>query len=373
MSGPGPRTDADALLALRLEVRRFLAAALDEGVFEPGCDGWLSGFSPEFSAAVGERGWIGLTWPVRYGGQERSHLERFTVIEELLAAGAPVAAHWFADRQIGPSLLRHGTEEQRERYLPSMARGTRYFAVGLSEPEAGSDLAALTTTARRANGGWVVTGTKVWTSNAHRVHHVLVLARTPHDGAAAGRVPMTQFIVDVPSPDVTIRPIRTIGGEEHFCEVFLDDVFVPDRCVLGVVGEGWTQAMSELADERSGPERYLSTMPMFRAWLSEFGTDDTDELGHLVANLVALREASLAVAGALERGEDVSLAGALVKDVGTRFEQELVDFVGARSPRLGRSAVLDGLLVGAVRHAPGFTLRGGTTEILRSIVGRGLA
>jgi alkylation response protein AidB-like acyl-CoA dehydrogenase len=255
-----------------------------------------------------------------------------------------------------------------------MARGTRFFAIGLSEPEAGSDLAALTTSARHTDDGWVISGSKVWTSNAHRCHHIVVLARTNTDHREERRPSMTQFVVDVPTPGLMIRPIRTIGGEEHFCEVFLDDVRVPESAVLGQVGDGWSQAMAELADERSGPERYLSTMPLMRAWLREENSSRSDApLGRAAAALIAAREASIGVAAALERGDDVALPGALVKDVGSRLEQELVELVGASSSRATRTDELDLLLSGAVRHAPGFTLRGGTTEILRSIVGRALA
>ena len=117
-----------------------------------------------------------MTWPKKYGGHERSALERFVVTEELLAAGAPVAAHWVADRQSGPLLLRYGTEEQRQRFLPGMARGEIYFVIGLSEPNSGSDLASLSTMAKKVDGGWVLNGSKVWTSGAHRAHYMIALA-----------------------------------------------------------------------------------------------------------------------------------------------------------------------------------------------------
>src|SRR3954451_2059611 len=173
---PAPRSEAAE--QVRGEVREFLAAELAAGTFQTHVDTWLSGVDPVFSKKLGERGWLGMTWPKQYGGHERSAMERYAIAEELLAAGAPVAAHWIADRQSGPSILRFGTEEQRQRYLPGIARGELYFAIGMSEPESGSDLASVRTRAERVDGGWVVNGTKVWTSHAHHAHHMLTLVRT---------------------------------------------------------------------------------------------------------------------------------------------------------------------------------------------------
>jgi acyl-CoA dehydrogenase len=154
---------------LRRQVRGFLAAQRSAGAFEPRCDSWLSAYSEEFSRALGTQGWLGMTWPRKYGGHERNEVERYTVNEELLAAGAPVAAHWLADRQVGPGILRYGSEQQRQAFLPAMARGELYFAVGMSEPDSGSDLASIRTAAASCPGGWRVTGTKVWTSHAGRI------------------------------------------------------------------------------------------------------------------------------------------------------------------------------------------------------------
>jgi alkylation response protein AidB-like acyl-CoA dehydrogenase len=347
---------------LRLEVRAFLR----EQEFEPRCDSWLSGFDPEFSRRLAARGWVGMTWPERYGGHEKSPLDRHVVIEELLAAGAPVAAHWISDRQTGPLLLRYGSEELRERLLPEMARGECYFSIGMSEPDAGSDLASLRTTARRVDDGYLVSGTKVWTSHAHRSHHLLALVRTTpgaerHEG-------LSQLVIDLHARGVNVRPIRLLNGGHHFNEVVLRDVHVPESMLVGREGEGWSQVLTELAFERSGPERFLSTFPLLRQAIEVLPTDDpraADQVGRLTARLLALRRLSLSVAGAIEAGESPAAEAALVKDLGTRFERDVVE--AARD----LAGPLPGL-ADAVLAAPGFTLRGGTSEILRGVVARGL-
>src|SRR5436190_1083028 len=167
---------------LRAELRRFLAEARAAGSFEPRCDAWLSGHDPAFSQELGRRGWIGLNWPKQYGGRDRPEIERYAITEEMLGAGAPVAAHWIAQRQSGPLLLRYGTEAQRQRFLPAITRGECYFAIGMSEPDAGSDLASVRSRAQRRGDGWVLTGQKVWTTHAHQAHMMIALVRTGDPG-----------------------------------------------------------------------------------------------------------------------------------------------------------------------------------------------
>jgi len=365
--------------ALRADVRAFLGEELSAGRFTPRCDAWHAGWDEAFSRRLGARGWVGMTIPVGYGGHGKSALDRYVVTEELLAAGAPVSAHWIADRQTAPSLLRYGTEQQKQRYLPSIARGECYVALGLSEPDAGSDLAGVRTRAGRVAGGWELTGTKVWTTGAHHAHVIVVLGRSgPPDGRDR-HVGLSQFIVSLPDPAVTIRPIRLLSGEHHFNEVVLDGVFVPDDMVLGEPGEGWQQVTSELAFERSGPERFLSTFPLLDALVRHLaGQGATDgharTVGETVARLWTLRQMSLAVAGALARGEAPEVAAALVKDLGTRLENEIIDVARQLAPVEADPSApgLPGLLAGAVMQAPGFTLRGGTNEILRGVVARAL-
>ena len=367
--------------ALRAEVREFLVQERSAGRWMPRADAWLAGRDEDFSKRLAARGWLGMAIPAQYGGHSASPLDRYVVTEELLAAGAPVAAHWIADRQIGPSLIRFGTHEQRMRFLPGIAAGEVYFAIGMSEPDSGSDLASVRTEADRVPGGWELTGTKVWTSGAHRAHAFFVLARSAPRDDAQRHAGLSQFIVDLHAPGVTVRPIALLTGEHHFNEVVLERVFVPDDMVLGEVGQGWHQVTSELAFERSGPERFLSTFPLLAALVEELSRQsDVDAgtkraVGSLIARLWTLRQMSVWIAGALESGQAPELAAAVVKDLGTRYESEVIDaarLLVAIAPDPAAEAGFARLLAEAVLHAPGFTLRGGTNEVLRGIVARGL-
>lgn len=370
--------EGESLRALRSDVRKFLQSEIASGAFTPTCDSWMSGFDPEFSAKLGERGWLGITIPVSYGGHGGSQLERVAIAEELLVNGAPVAAHWIADRQMAPSLLNFGTPEQKERFLSGIARGQTFFAIGMSEPEAGSDLAAVRTRAVEDGDGWRLTGTKLWTTGAHIAHAMVVLART--DGDVHDRQKgLSQFVVDLPHPNVEIRPIRSIDGQAHFNEVVFHDAVLPSSALLGKRGAGWTQVMSELAYERSGPERYLSTMPLLRAWGDMLRTDGSSAeqrrtLGTLTARAWTLRQMSHQVARELAAGRRPDILAAMVKDLGSTFEGDLVEEIRRSSrtePRIGADPFA-ALLAQSVLHMPAFTLRGGTNEILRSIIGRGM-
>ncbi|MCL8206887.1 MAG: acyl-CoA dehydrogenase family protein [Actinomycetia bacterium] len=374
-----PVAEPASVRALREEVRAWLAAERRQGTFEPTCDSWLAGFSPAFSRKLAARGWVGMMLPPEYGGHGRSGLERFAVTAELLAAGAPVAAHWVADRQMAPMILRYGTEAQKRRFLPPIARGEEYWAIGMSEPGAGSDLAAVRTRLEPADGGWRLTGQKLWSSGAHGCHYMMVLCRSgpPEPDRHAG---LTNVVVDLRAPGVTIRPIRLLNGEHHFNEVTFDGVFVPDDHVIGSPGDGWAQVTAELAFERSGPERILSTYPLLAEMVRAAAARPDDDrlatlVGGLAADLWALLRMSRAIAGMLDRGRDPEVEAALVKDLGTRFEQRVAEAGRAVHPgpvRLPAADPLGQRLAEAILHAPGFTIRGGTNEILRGIVARGL-
>ncbi len=364
--------------ALRAEVRAFLDKELAGRSSVRRARSW-GGWDPEFSRKVGAQGWIGMTWPKRYGGHERSFLERYVVLEEMLASGAPVGAHWIADRQSGPLLLRFGSEAQRERFVPAIARGELAFAIGMSEPDSGSDLASIRTRAVRTDGGYVVNGTKVWTSNAHRAQYAIALFRTAvvpdkkHEG-------LTQFLVDLRSPGITVRPIINLAGSHDFNEVVFQDAFVPEDMRVGAEGDGWKQVTTELAFERSGPERYLSAMMLVLELIREQERRPTERglalVGRLVAHLATLRQMSLSVAGMLQAGENPNLEAALVKDVGTVFEQEIPEVVHALldvEPTIDTGDMLQQTLGYLVQRTPSFSLRGGTREVLRGIIARGLS
>lgn len=358
---------------LRLEVRHFLEREYTTHSFVPSCDAWMTGYSPDFSRRMAERGWIGMTWPRAYGGSEHSALERFVVTEELLAAGAPVAAHWIADRQTGPLLLHYGSEYQRSRFLPVIARGECYFSIGMSEPDSGSDLASIRTAAVQVDGGWTLNGRKVWMSLAHHSHYSIVLCRTS-PRTADRHAGLSQLIVDLASPGVSIHPIRLLNGDPHFNEVVFDDVFVPGEMLVGQVGSGWSQVISELAFERSGPERFLSTFPLLVEAVRSLGDCGEEPqvatLARLFARLWPLRRLSISVAGAIQRGDAPVAEAALVKEVGTRLEGEIAESVRILVPSRRRSASFNRLLSQALLAAPGFTLRGGTSEILRGIIAK---
>jgi alkylation response protein AidB-like acyl-CoA dehydrogenase len=374
-----PRPDLpDAVSILRREVRDFLELERRAGTWRPGGKSWGE-YNPELTRKIAERGWIGLTWPKRYGGQERTQLERYVVTEELLAAGAPAGAHWVADRQSGPLLLRFGTEQQRERFLPPITRGESYFCIGMSEPDSGSDLASIRSRAVKVEGGWRLSGTKIWTSWAHHCHFMITLCRTepPSADRHAG---MSQLVVDLHAPGVSIRPIRNLTGEHEFNEIVFDEVLVADEELVGEPGSGWHQVTSELAYERSGPERFLTNFHLLRELVTALGARNgatsaqgQRELGRLAGEVWCLRAMSLSVAGALERGETPAVEASLVKDLGTRLQQDL--------PEAGRRLVdQEGLADETLRDetaratqlARAYTIQGGTTEILRGIIARGL-
>lgn len=367
----------DSAQTLRLAVRAFLESQLQEGAFVPQVNSWLTGVDESFSRRLAQAGFIGTTIPREFGGTERGFLDRFVITEELLAAGAPVAAHWIADRQIAPNLVRFGSDHLKSKYLPRIAAGECFVALGMSEPDAGSDLASIRTRARRVDGGWRVTGTKVWTSGAHIASAMMTLVRTS-DQESDHRTGLSQLLIDLPNPSVEIRPIISLDGHHHFNEVQLNDVFVPDSQVVGDVGKGWAQVTSELALERSGPERVMSTLPLLRAWikaLKQYGADETERAVavQLLTRLVALRAMSLSVSASIARGEAADVKASLVKDLGTLYEGEVVEAIRRESStRTWEDHQFDVLLESAVFHKPSFTLRGGTNEILRGMVARSM-
>ena len=357
---------------LRRQVREFLSREQGRG-WTPDSD-FNTGESAEFSQRLADKGWIGMTWPKQYGGGERSFLERYVVTEELLAAGAPVAAHWIADRQSGPLLLKFGTEDQKLKFLPQITRGKYFFSIGMSEPDTGSDLASIKTSAKKVEGGWLLNGSKIWTSGAHMNHFMVTLVRTEPvgDNRHAG---LSQFIVNLRDENVTVRGIENLSGDKDFNQVFFDDVFIPEDMVVGEPGNGWEQVMSELGYERSGPERFLSAFRVlveFVADLNTKGTAGQSELvGRLVAHLVTLRRMSISVAGMLEQGKMPNTEAALIKDLGNGYERMVPELIRLQLSDTPNKRLLD-TLDQCVLHAPSFTLRGGTREVLRGVIARGL-
>ncbi|WP_417518669.1 acyl-CoA dehydrogenase family protein [Marinobacter sp.] len=376
---PAPIVDPSVEI-LRMEVRHFLADERRKGTFQPGADCWCAGIDTDFTHRLGQKGWIGVTWPKQYGGQELTALHRYVITEELLVAGAPVHAHWIADRQSGPLILQSGTKAMKEGILPRIAEGTCYFALGLSEPGAGSDLAAVRTRAVPTEGGWRITGTKLWSSGAQVCEYMTVLARTSKVDEEHRHAGLTQFLVRLDSPGVSIRGIRDMSGVEHFNETNFENVFVPEDAVLGAVGDGWKQITGELAMERSGPERFLSTFIALERAFSQMAAMPENAhqqavMGRLVARIRALRTMSLGIATLLQNGQSPDVEAAIVKDLGTRFEQEIIDKLREFWPIAMSQTSGDefqNLLSESLLRQPSFTLRGGTNEILKGIIARGL-
>jgi len=368
---PFPETET-----LRQEVRAFLADALADRTPAQCAESW-QGHDPAFSRKVGAKGWIGMTWPKQYGGQERSALERYVVIEEMLAAGAPVSHHWIADRQSGPLILRVGTEEQRQAILPRIARGEAMFCIGMSEPDSGSDLAAARTRAEPVQGGFVVNGTKLWTSGAHQADFMILFCRT---GAGARHEGTSQFLIDLKNTaGIKIRPVHAMTGEHHFNEVVFTDAFLPETALLGKLGDGWNQVTGELAYERSGPERFLSSFLVMVEMLRVIGPEPSERaaiaIGRLAAHIHTLRRMSRSVAGMLQSGDDPALQAALIKELGNSLEQEIPEIARLLvdcEPSLETDDAFLATLSLITLHAPSFSLRGGTREIMRGIIARGL-
>jgi alkylation response protein AidB-like acyl-CoA dehydrogenase len=377
---PSPSREAETL---RAEVRAFLAQELASRSPQARAQSW-SGHDPAFSRKMGQRGWVGMTWPKKYGGHERSALERYVVLEEMLAAGAPVGYHWVADRQSGPNLLRYGTEAQRQKILPRIAAGECSFCIGMSEPDSGSDLAAARTRANQVQGGWLVNGTKVWTSSAHVADYMILFCRTGSKSEDDRHAGASQFVVEMkaakaPGGGMTVRPILDMQGGHHFNEVVIEDMLLPEDALLGTAGDGWKQVTGELAYERSGPDRFLSAFTLLVETVRALGPDPSERailaIGRLTAHILILRRLSRSVAGMLQAGQDPALQAALVKDLGNVLEQETAEVVrlllDAEPDTADRDAFV-AVLAKLIMTAPSFSLRGGTREILRGIIARGL-
>ncbi|MEJ7931401.1 acyl-CoA dehydrogenase family protein [Ramlibacter sp. AN1015] len=360
----------------RLRARAFLEAERDAGRFVPHKCSWTT-YDPAFSRRAAQQGFVAMTWPKEWGGHAHSPLVRFAVTEEMLAAGAPCGAHWIADRQSGPLILRHGSDAARKAILPRIAAGECYFAIGMSEPDTGSDLAGVRTRATRREGGWAINGSKIWTTNGHLAHYMLTLVRT--SGAPEDRQRgLSQFIVELKSPGITMRPILDMAGRHEFNQIFFDDVFVPDEMLVGREGEGWAMVTSELTLERSGPDRFLSDYRLLVEGISAIGPEPDRHqavaIGRLVAHLLPLRRMSASIAAQLAGGTDPSQEAALVKEMGTNFEREVPEVLRTVLP-LDTATEGDACAesyADVLLSAPSFTLRGGTREIMRGVIARGL-
>ena len=365
--------------ALRTPVRAFLRDAMQKVPAHIRAKSW-AGYDTAFSRELGRQGWLGITLPKAYGGGGRSPFARYVLVEEFLNFGAPVGSHWIADRQSGPLILKYGTQAQKQFYLPPICRGESFFCIGMSEPNAGSDLASVKTRATQTASGWTLNGQKIWTTNAQNCQYMIALVRT--SGEAQDRQKgMSQIIVDLSLPGVTVRPITDLSGDSFFCEVFFDNVLLASDALIGEEGRGWEQVTAELAFERSGPERLFSSIVLFDEWLAFVRTaagrtpDSVRLAGKIFSQLAPLRAMAVAVTEKLARGESPIVEAALVKDLGTGVEQfiptAIADDLFSREAHSAPLELLQTLSY-VTQVAPSYSLRGGTRDILRGMIARGL-
>ena len=365
--------------ALRAEVRAFLSEAIAGLPPHIRARSW-GGYSTELSRKLGAKGWIGVTLPQEYGGGGRSAFARYVFVEEFLACGAPVGSHWIADRQSAPLILKYGTEAQKRFYIPRVCRGEAFFCIGMSEPNAGSDLASVKTRAVPNDKGFLLNGQKIWTTNAHHCQYMIALVRT--SGSSEDRQKgLSQLIVDLSLPGVTVRPIKDLSGDSHFCEVFFENVQLAADALVGAEGQGWEQVTAELAFERSGPERLFSSIVLFDQWLDyvrtpEGCTDHARRLaGKVLTHLAPLRAMSVSVQQKLTQGASPIVEAALVKELGTTLEQMIPAAIADDLFSRDADDIPVELLMTlkyVTEASPSFSLRGGTRDILRGMIARGL-
>ena len=371
--------ETNDLSNLRKEVRNFITKSLNNKEFEPSADAWVFSASPDFSKKLGSMGWLGMSFPKKYGGNERTALERYVVTEELLASGAPVAAHWIADRQSGSQILRYGNEEQKKLIIPKITAGECFFAIGMSEPDSGSDLASVKTKATKIENGWNLEGRKIWSTGAHLSNYMIVLARTSPASEKNRHEGLSQFLVDLSLPNVSVKGIPDMTGQRHFNETLFDNVILSEDALLGVEGKGWSQVVGELALERSGPERFLSHFTLLESFINEFKDilikSGSKLIGKLIAELQTLRRMSFSIASMLQNGESPETQAAFVKELGNKFEKMMVETLREFSniiPLYEWPSQLQNLFEDATLRIPSNSLRGGTTEIMRGIIARQL-
>ena len=371
--------ETNDLSKLRKDVRNFITNSLNDKEFEPTADAWVFSASPEFSKKLGSMGWLGMSFPKKYGGNERTALERYVVTEELLASGAPVAAHWIADRQSGSQILRYGNEEQKRLIIPKITSGECFFAIGMSEPDSGSDLASVKTKATKIENGWNLEGRKIWSTGAHISNYMIVLARTSPASEKNRHEGLSQFLVDLSLPNVSVKGIPDMTGQRHFNETLFDNVILSEDALLGVEGKGWSQVVGELALERSGPERFLSHFTLLESFINEFKNilikSGSKLIGKLIAELQTLRRMSFSIASMLQNGESPETQAAFVKELGNKFEKTMVETLREFSniiPLYEWPSQLQNLFEDATLRIPSNSLRGGTTEIMKGIIARQL-
>ena len=373
----------------REEVADFLKNEIGKGLWKPSCDAWIQGQDPSFTKRVAQQGWIGLSWPKELGGGGRSAVDRMIMTEEMLRYGAPAACHWFADRQIGNAIIHYGNDEQKQEWLPMIMRGDAYVGLGLSEPDAASDLASIKTKATEADDYYIIDGQKVWTSCAKYMNYIYLVART--DPQAPKHRGISEFFFSTKLPGVTLTPTIDITGSEAWCETFLDQVKVPKKSLIGEKNKGFYQVVNQLDYERAGLERLMGNYVLYDA-IIQF-TKETKRHGQLLCKdynvrgkLAQLqiefevgRLLTYRVALAIDEKRAPNIEASMAKVYSTAFEQHLaviaMDILGLYSSLMEDSkySVIRGMAPHSYLGSKGYSLQAGTSEILRNILAqRGL-
>ncbi len=368
----------------RLEVRKFLEEEIRQGLWQPTCDAWIMGHNPEFSKRVAKQGWIGLTWPKELGGQGRSFIDRLILTEEMLRYGAPAACHWFADRQIGGAIVHYGTEEQKKELLPMILKGEAYVGLGMSEPDAGSDLASLKTRAVEDGDDYIIDGQKTWTSGGSHMNWIYLVARTDPD--APKHRGISEFFFETSLPGVDVQPIADITGGVHFNEVFFENVRIPKKSLIGEKNKGFYQILNQLDYERSGMERLMANYPLFDTLIKytretkrkgkPLSEDPTirPKLAQLQIEFEIGRLHMYRVATVMDEGRAPNWESSMSKAYGTAFEQrlaataiEILGLYGQLSPQ-SKLAPMQGMAYHSYLSSKGYSLQAGTTEVLKNIL-----
>jgi alkylation response protein AidB-like acyl-CoA dehydrogenase len=346
--------------ALRAEAREMARDAVGRyGRFN---DTWMNGYSKEFSKELAARGWIGMTWPREHGGGGRPPIDRLIVAEEMIAAGAPIAASWFADRQMGPALITYGTAEQQRTYLPGMLAGDTTWCIGMSEPNAGSDLASLKTSATLDGDEWVINGQKIWTSFGEVADYCYLICRTSNDGPP--HVGISEIIVPMNTPGIEVRPITDMTTNRHFCEVFYTDVRVPKDNLVGKEGGAFGQTMRQLEHERGGIDRLVSNKALFDIAVERADSSDPRVRQEIASIEIGYRLGRILVVREVLRQAPAGFSAA-TKCFCTELEWRIAQFV---SRVLGPEATLWNDITQGLAYAPAYTIMGGTSNVMRNIL-----
>ncbi len=326
-------------------------------------DSWINGYSKEFAKEMSSHGWIGMTWPTEFGGGGRPAIERLIVGEELIAAGAPIAAMWFADRQMGPTLIAYGRPDQQAEFLPKILSGETTWCIGMSEPNAGSDLAGLTTSAVRDGDDWVINGQKIWTSFGEVADYCYLICRTSKEGPPHAGI--SEIIVAMNTAGIEVRPIKDMTTNRHFCEVFFTDVRIPVINLVGTEGAAFKQTMRQLEHERGGIDRLVSNYALYRLARERANGSDPLVRQEIAALEIAYRIGRILVIRETLRQAPAGFSAA-TKCFCTEHEVRVADFV---SRVLGPEAMLWNQVTQGLSYAPGYTIMGGTSNVMRNILG----